>query len=348
MKPLLSIVIPTRNRSTELQFALKSAIEIQTRIDTEIVIASNGDSLEGDLEGISPLLIKKTRVVRNEKRLSLAQNWKFGLHFSAGIWLYFLGDDDYLIPEKGVDLRTLLTKTETNGIKFKIAHFNWSNNIPGDFVTPPPTTSLEVRTEVVPQQLSQEWWSISPHKFPTGTAHSLIKRDWLLKRGEDSIFNSISPDWYTGSLFALSESAYTSVDAYWAAIGNHPSSSIARMKEPNHSQSRVENQLAKQDGNLELRDLYQGVFPTTWLARTDALVQARATLLGSNDIELRRIVKESYKTTPKYVIKVYQVQSKKVPSLGRKHKLWFTYYFFKSIVQKLNRAVKDFRANPLS
>lgn len=169
-----------------------------------------------------------------------------------------------------------------------------------------------------------------------------------MRYGEDLVFNSISPDWYTGSIFALSENEYTSVDAYWAAIGNYPNSSIARMKQPNRTLSKVENLLAKQDGNSELRDLYQGIFPTTWLARTDALVQARATLLNVNEIDLSKVIKESYKTTSRYVVKVYQIQRKTIPSLGRKHELWFTYYFIKSIFQKLNHAKKNFRINSLS
>jgi glycosyltransferase involved in cell wall biosynthesis len=348
MKPLLSIIIPTRNRPVELLVALRSAIEIQSRVDTEIIIASNGESIQGDLEGIDPLLIARTTIVRSEERLSLTQNWKFGLSFAQGIWVHFLGDDDFLILDYGVNLESLLIGTKTNGIKFKIVHFNWANFIPGDFVTPVSITSHAIKTQVIQPQLGEKWWSISPHKFPTGTAHSLIRREWLLRRGEGSIFNSISPDWYTGSLFALSESEYTSVDAHWAAIGNHPNSSIALMKAPDRAQSKVENLMAKQDGNLELRNLYQGLFPTTWLARTDALVQARATLFGSKEIELKHIVKESYKTTPKYVIKVYQVQRRTVPLFGRRHELWLTYYFLKALAQKLIHAIKDFRANFLS
>ena len=335
MKPLLSIVIPTRNRPLELQVAIKSAVEVQSKVDAEIVIASNGNSLDGDLEGLDPKLISKIKIVRSEERLSLTQNWKYGLRHSTGIWVHFLGDDDYLIPETGVNLETLLKQTKTNGIKFKIAHFNWTSNMPGDLTVPLDSTTHEIKFESVPPKLSERWWSISPHKFPTGTAHSLVRREWLMKHGEDLVFNSISPDWYTGSIFALSESQYTSVDAYWAAIGNHPNSSIALMKQPNRPLSKVENSLAKQDGNLELRSLYQGIFPTTWLAKTDALVQARATLFGASNLELKQIVKESYKTTPRYVFKVYQIQRKANSRFGRRHELWLAYYFCKSILQKL-------------
>lgn len=348
MKPLLSIVIPTRNRPSELRVAVKSAVEIQSKVEAEIVIASNGDSLKGDLEAIEPDLISKTRVVRSDERLSLTQNWKFGLSFSRGTWIHFLGDDDYLIFDNGVNLTSLLTLTKSNGIKFKIAHFNWVENSPGDFVAPLSSTTNEVKSEAVPSQLSEKWWSISPNKFPTGTAHSLVRRDWLMRFGEDLVFNSISPDWYTGSIFALSENEYTFVDAYWAAIGNHPNNSIALMKQPDRTLSKAENILARHDGNSELRNLYQGTFPTTWLARTDALVQARATLLKANEINLSKVVKESYKTTSRYVVKVYLIQRKTIPSLGRKHELWFTYYFIKSVFRKLNHSKKNFRINFLS
>lgn len=338
MKPLLTIIIPTRNRAAELQVALRSAVEVQKRVNTEIVISSNGNSLEGDLEGINPYLISKLKIVRSEKRLSLSQNWKYGLSHATGTWVHFLGDDDYLIPDTGVNLATLLTKTETNGIKFKIAHFDWAGEVPGNFKAPITSSTYEIKSQSVSPNLGKEWWSLSPHKFPTGTANSLVRREWLMKHGEDLVFNSISPDWYTGSIFALSEPQYTIVDAYWAAIGNHPNSSIALMKQPNRALSKVENSLAKQDGNPELRTLYHGVFPTTWLVRTDALVQARATLFGVSDLELKKVVKESYKTTPRYVFKVYQIQKKATALFGNKHELWLTYYFFKSLFEKLIHA----------
>lgn len=157
MKPLLSIVIPTRNWPSELRVAIKSAIEIQSKVETEIIVASNGDSLKGDLQGIEPDLILKTRVVRSDERLSLTQNWKFGLGFSRGTWVHFLGFDDFLISDNGVNLRTLLTLTKTNGIKFKIAHFNWVENSPGGFVAPLSPTTHEIKSEVVSSQLSEKW-----------------------------------------------------------------------------------------------------------------------------------------------------------------------------------------------
>jgi hypothetical protein len=120
------------------------------------------------------------------------------------------------------------------------------------------------------------------------------------------------------------------------------------MKEPDRDQSKVENLLAIQDGNHELRNLYQNVFPTTWLARTDALVQARATLFDFGDIELKKIVKESYKTTPRYVIKVYRVQRKTVPIFGRQHEIWLSYFFVRSLVPKLVNSIKNFRTHFLS
>ncbi len=338
MKPLLSIVIPTRNRPLELQMAIKSAVGVQSRVDAEIVIASNGDTLKGDLEGLDPQLLSAAKIVRSQERLSLSQNWKFGLSHTTGIWMHFLGDDDYLIPDNEIDLTTLLKETKTNGIKFKIAHFDWMNGVPGDCKILANSSTHEIKDEDISSQLGEKWWSISPHKFPTGTAHSLVRREWLLKHGENFVFNSISPDWYTGSIFALSEARYTSVDAFWAAIGNHPNSSIAQMKQPDRPLSKVENLLAKQDGNIELRSLYRGVFPTTWLARTDALVQARRNLFGESNIELMQIVKESYKTTPRYVFKVYQIQKKVTSSFGIKHEFWLITYFCKALFVKLFRS----------
>jgi hypothetical protein len=53
------------------------------RVTTEIIVVSNGESLESDIAGLSRQTIEKLRIVRSPTRLSLTQNWKFGLNLAS-------------------------------------------------------------------------------------------------------------------------------------------------------------------------------------------------------------------------------------------------------------------------
>jgi hypothetical protein len=285
-------------------------------------VVSNGESLESDIAGLSSEIIDKVRIVRSPIRLSLTQNWKLGLNFASGEWVHFLGDDDFITLSSDFNLNELLDEVTTNGIKFKISHFDWSMGIPN-------LGTVKGNLE------------IQPNFFPTGAAHSLVRNDWLRKFGDKNALNSTSPDWFTGAMYALLETQFVKVDAYWAAIGKHPNSSVSQMKNPKSLLAGIEVAMSENDGNSELRRRYGGIFPTTWLAKADALLQARMVCLSSPTALEKELIRESYNTTPKFVFKVYRVQKKKATEFGWRHNYWLIRYTLIAICRYLKRTVQN-------
>lgn len=93
---LFSILIPTRNRSEYLKYALDSAL-LQTFRDLEVVISDNAseDNTREVVEKINDTRIKYSRV---EQFVSVAENFNNVFRKSSGEYFILMGDDDYLMP----------------------------------------------------------------------------------------------------------------------------------------------------------------------------------------------------------------------------------------------------------
>ncbi len=94
--PLISVVVPTRNRAHLLRYALQSALE-QTFNDYEVVISNN--SSDDDTEKVV-LEHADTRIryFKTEKILPMPDSWEFALRKTRGQWITFLCDDDAISP----------------------------------------------------------------------------------------------------------------------------------------------------------------------------------------------------------------------------------------------------------
>ncbi len=93
----VSIVIPTKNRSHLLEFALKSALA-QTYPDIEIVVCDNNskDSTRRIVEKYSD---KRVLYINTFRDLPMSENWEFALGRATGEYIAYLTDDSYFFPE---------------------------------------------------------------------------------------------------------------------------------------------------------------------------------------------------------------------------------------------------------
>ena len=98
-KPILSICIPTYNRSDLLFRAVKSAVN-QSYKNIEIIISDNSSSGEHwiNINDISKL-DKRIIINRNEENIGFSGNLNKCLEVATGDYILFLCDDDELFPE---------------------------------------------------------------------------------------------------------------------------------------------------------------------------------------------------------------------------------------------------------
>jgi glycosyltransferase involved in cell wall biosynthesis len=95
--PLVSVVIPTYNRTAYLRLALKSAVE-QSYRNLEIIICDNA-SPEDPSAVVAEFNDPRIRLHRNERNLGPTPNTLLGVSMAHGEYVAILGDDDVWQPE---------------------------------------------------------------------------------------------------------------------------------------------------------------------------------------------------------------------------------------------------------
>jgi glycosyltransferase involved in cell wall biosynthesis len=95
--PLVSVVIPTYNRTAYLRLALKSAVE-QSYRNLEIIVCDNA-SPEDPSAVIAEFNDPRIRLHRNQRNLGPTPNTLLGVGMATGDYVAILGDDDVWQPE---------------------------------------------------------------------------------------------------------------------------------------------------------------------------------------------------------------------------------------------------------
>ena len=92
-----SVLLPTRNGEKFLPNCIHSILE-QEYEDFELVVSDNANA-DGTPEVLSQFEgHPRLRVIRQERLLSVAENWTAALDASQGEYILMMGDDDYLLP----------------------------------------------------------------------------------------------------------------------------------------------------------------------------------------------------------------------------------------------------------
>lgn len=103
MSDLISIIVPTRNRSAILRQALRCA-QSQSWRNTEIIVVDEGST--DDTAAVLARDFSEIKVVRHQEAKGLSAARNAGVAAAAGDWLHFWDDDDFMHPNHLEDLLT--------------------------------------------------------------------------------------------------------------------------------------------------------------------------------------------------------------------------------------------------
>jgi glycosyltransferase involved in cell wall biosynthesis len=99
-RPLVSVILPTRDRLTQLRRAV-SSVCAQSERRLELIVVDDG-STDGTWEYLERLPAEegRIRVVRNAVSMGGSGARNEGIRLSRGKWLAFIDDDDEWLPQK--------------------------------------------------------------------------------------------------------------------------------------------------------------------------------------------------------------------------------------------------------
>lgn len=195
--PLLSVLIPTRERPETLAHTLRSTL-MQDTTAYEVLVSDNasGDHTQDIVAGFAS---PRIRYVRTNRRLSMSDNWEFALTHARGRYVMFIGDDDAILPH-GVDKLIGLMETHpSRAYMWTTPIYTWPIDGRPAEITYLPSRSGPRDIDLVKMArfvIRHGGWRY--YKLP-GVYHAAVERDVLdaIAKQVGRVFESAQPDVFT-------------------------------------------------------------------------------------------------------------------------------------------------------
>lgn len=287
--PLLSIIIPTRNRQKYAIFAIASILHISA-LDLELVVQDNSDS--PDLKEYIQNNIKDSRLRYNytPNPLSFIDNFNNAVNLASGKYICFIGDDDginpeiieaarwadmneidalkptisasYIWPESGVS-STLFRNVSTSGV-LSIKLFT------GNIISPDPEKEME---KVVRSGGFKYLETEIPRLY-----HGIVKRDCLneVYKKTGAFFGGLSPDIFAALAVANFTKNIASIDYPLTIAGICKSSGSAQSVRGEHVGNLEDAPHFRYRGTYKWADIIPHFYcvQTIWADSTVAALKA--------------------------------------------------------------------------
>lgn len=129
MQPVLSIVVPTRERADYLAACLRTCIASPSQ-KMEILVLDNA-SRDNTADVVRAFDDPRIRYVRSDRRLSMRDNFEKGIHESTGRILGFIGDDDGIFPFAPEQIIKTFETQPIEALSAARAHYAWPDLLLG-------------------------------------------------------------------------------------------------------------------------------------------------------------------------------------------------------------------------
>jgi glycosyltransferase involved in cell wall biosynthesis len=124
--PLISIVIPTRQRRATVLGTVRTALN-QREPNIEILVSDNA-STDGTEEAVRSLRDDRLRYVRTSQRLCMSDSWEFAVEHSRGDHVMLIGDDDGVVAGGCTRLLKLIDDTGSSLFFWRPHEYRWPSS----------------------------------------------------------------------------------------------------------------------------------------------------------------------------------------------------------------------------
>lgn len=193
MNPIISILVPTRNRPLQLA-SLISIIRKCADVRIEFLISDNSDSPSHHLASS-----ENVTFFRPEQVLNMTDHWNFLFHKANGKYITFVGDDDAFLPTALAQLCDSLEQIDPDLVWTQTAGYGWpSQDFDGNFFQTVQRNEQRVNLDKARQQLLK----LESLDIPIPYNYALFKREvalrFLQENPNENFFSSRVPDINSG------------------------------------------------------------------------------------------------------------------------------------------------------
>lgn len=198
--PLVTVIIPTRERCDVLQSALRTATA-QQYPNLRIVVSDNCSS-DATAEVVRQANDRRITYVNTGRRVSMSHNWEFALSHVEDGWVTFMGDDDGLMPDGIARVAAIIAATGARAIRTRPAQYEWPGVHPGEFgqLIVPLGSGMEERdARAWMQRMLQgraSYFDV-PMLYNGGFMHFSLLDE--VRRRTGTFFRSVNPDVYSAA-----------------------------------------------------------------------------------------------------------------------------------------------------
>lgn len=193
-KPLITLVIPTRERAQTLKATLETALD-QANDNFQIVVSDNF-SRDNTKEVVESFSDSRITYVNTGMRVSMVDNWEFALQHARGEYVIYIGDDDGIMPGAINHLQRLIESRPYPVYSWKFHEYTWPidgrSAVIDSIALATGTSELDLKKLARFAVKCGGWRS---HLLP-GLYHSLVSRRILeeVKSKTGKVFHSMAPD----------------------------------------------------------------------------------------------------------------------------------------------------------
>ena len=223
MTPTLSIIIPTRERSAVLFYALRTLV-VQDYADFEIIVSDN-HSQDKTKQIVEEFSDPRMRYINTGARVSMSNNWEFALKHAKGTFTTFLGDDDGFIPGALTGAMNILESSKMNALVWEKIEYCWP-----DYIEKKMRNWISLKNRGYALQIAEGRKKLRQvinckeayNKLPC-LYNGIVRTALLVQLREQSIngvlFNSMAPDVFSGVALSQIVGTYLCTDYPFSVNG---------------------------------------------------------------------------------------------------------------------------------
>ena len=228
MKPLLSIIIPTKNRQEYCKKSILHILSVESQ-EIHLVIKDNSDN-EELRDFCNNINDPRLEYHYSNANLYISDNFESALEYIKGEYFLFLGDDDSINPNI-IEFLSFFNKKQADAVVYKFPmYYVYPNSLlktNGNLNFYVPTGNIEMvnNTDTIKYLLNKGLQEYNYTSLPR-TYHGIIKTKVLLKIKDAGLklFGGVSPDIYSAIILAHFTKNSYSIDYPLSIAGACPQS----------------------------------------------------------------------------------------------------------------------------